>query len=503
MSITFSTIPPKKLAQGITSISTSFYVNNILSFDGVTDVVPGDLGTQHYICFRNDTGSRIELMEIDPATISTGPISIIRRGLSYYGDRTTEDTDLMFDWSANETTVNFGSDVPQLFQYLKEYIDDASIAGTVPASTSAAGIVVEASQAEVDAGTGTKVISAVTYDLFARPDKQRGKLINDYAADSVGTDAYAITITPAITAYTTGQRFTFKAGTANTGACTLAVSGLAAKTIKKDVSSDLDTGDILANQIIEVEYDGTNMQLLSRNNFIAPTVQTFSKSTSTNRGSNTSRFDITNPAGSTFRYTWDGTGTDPGITTSTFPIGDIVVISSSQFGNKLNSGSFIITGSGTDYFEVTNTSGSVESDKTLTNGYLHTQIRQTYTKPVGLKYAIIEVQGGGANGIGVNSDTNEIGGGAGGYLKKLLPASSIGSTESLVVGEGAGTNSGVQINNSGGLSYFGSSLIAYGGQQKNSDNLSSGGTATGGDINIQGQTGGLGNGNSADDQNGG
>ncbi len=89
------------------------------------------------------------------------------------------------------------------------------------------------------------------------------RVLVDYAVDSVGTDSYAITPSPAITAYSAGQVFTFKAGTANTGVATLNVSGLGAKTIKKDVSSDLDTGDILLNQIVMVEYDGTNMQLIS------------------------------------------------------------------------------------------------------------------------------------------------------------------------------------------------------------------------------------------------
>lgn len=84
-----------------------------------------------------------------------------------------------------------------------------------------------------------------------------------YAVDSVGTDAYAITPSPAETAYVTGKEYTFKAGTANTGAATLNVNSLGAKTIKKDVSTDLATGDILANQIVTVKYDGTNFQMTS------------------------------------------------------------------------------------------------------------------------------------------------------------------------------------------------------------------------------------------------
>lgn len=92
-----------------------------------------------------------------------------------------------------------------------------------------------------------------------------------YAVDSVGTDSYAITPSPAITAYAAGQSFTFQAGTANTNAATLNVNGLGAKTIKKNTSVDLETGDILANQIITVKYDGTNMQLQSRQNVFEAT----------------------------------------------------------------------------------------------------------------------------------------------------------------------------------------------------------------------------------------
>jgi len=275
MSVHFSSIPQKRLTFAITSASTTFYVNNILSFDGENNVTPADLGTQHYCAFRNDTGTILELMEIDPATISAGPITILRRGLSFYGNRTTETTALKLDWSAN-SIVMLGSDIPQIFQYLKEYIDAAAIAGSVPASTSAAGIVVEASQAEVDARTVTKTIVGVPYKLFAPLDKIRVSQYYNYAADAGSTDAYAITVVPAITAYATGQVFVFKANTINTGVCTLNVNSLGAKTIKKDFNIDLADGDIKANQLIEVVYDGTNFQMFSP--VFLTDVQTFTSS---------------------------------------------------------------------------------------------------------------------------------------------------------------------------------------------------------------------------------
>jgi len=82
-----------------------------------------------------------------------------------------------------------------------------------------------------------------------------------YAADSVGTDSYAITLSPALSAYAVGQQFVFAAGTANTGAATLNINGLGAKTIKKNYNIDLSDGDIAQNQMITVVYDGTNFQM--------------------------------------------------------------------------------------------------------------------------------------------------------------------------------------------------------------------------------------------------
>jgi len=132
--------------------------------------------------------------------------------------------------------------------------------GASDASTTVKGVVELATYAETIARTTTGGTGA---KLVPTADNLPSVMIYDYQADAVGTDSYAITCSPAPTAYTTGMRFTFKAGTANTGACSLNVNGLGAKTIKKNVSSDLATGDILANQICEVVYDGTNFQLVS------------------------------------------------------------------------------------------------------------------------------------------------------------------------------------------------------------------------------------------------
>lgn len=80
-----------------------------------------------------------------------------------------------------------------------------------------------------------------------------------YAGVSTGSsNAYAITLTPAITAYAAGQRYMFRANFSNSSACTLAVNGLTAYAIKRmDGSVDLGNSMIISGELVEVVYDTT------------------------------------------------------------------------------------------------------------------------------------------------------------------------------------------------------------------------------------------------------
>ncbi len=83
-------------------------------------------------------------------------------------------------------------------------------------------------------------------------------------------------------------------------------------------------------------------------------------------GSSTTQFDITNPSGTTFRYTWDTNGTDPNIDHH-MRVGSTVVINAQNF-NSVNKGTFTVTGVSANYFEVTNASGTAETNKTIGTG---------------------------------------------------------------------------------------------------------------------------------------
>lgn len=91
--------------------------------------------------------------------------------------------------------------------------------------------------------------------------------------DGGSTDSYACSLSPPIPGYRLGIHYRFKANTANTGAASVNLNGLGAKTIKKavgGVTTDLEDNDIRAGQWVDVVYDGTNMQMQSLLGNVSP-----------------------------------------------------------------------------------------------------------------------------------------------------------------------------------------------------------------------------------------
>ena len=113
---------------------------------------------------------------------------------------------------------------------------------------------------------------------------------------------------------------------------------------------------------------------------------------------------------------------------------------------------------------------------------------------VTIKRVIVEVQGGGGSGSDGNAtSTRHTHGGAGGYAKKLIDVSSISSATITVGSGGAGVTS--YPSNGGGDSSWadGTNTVTGGGAGAagTADNVGGlGGTASGGDLNIDGRNGG-------------
>ncbi len=108
--------------------------------------------------------------------------------------------------------------------------------------------------AEKDAlvGNGGTVGSSNTY--VTQTGYQEGT--ETFGASSSGNDTYAVTLSPAPSAYTNGMRVWLRPDTSNTGACTLNVNGLGAVNIKIS-GDDPQTNSIIAGQTYCFVYNST------------------------------------------------------------------------------------------------------------------------------------------------------------------------------------------------------------------------------------------------------
>lgn len=209
-----------------------------------------------------------------------------------------------------------GTKTPAKMERIKGVVSGANIVSCVrgvggTAQAHAGGAVVEI---VIDSTLWNDLVNGIL--AFAT---QAGKLLLSavdgirYGADAGGDDTYSVTLDPVPAAYYAGMEVNFKPTTANTGACTLDVNGLGAKTIKKNVSSDLATGDILAGQMVKVLYDGTNFQLVSlapTPTFIAPRTNTVASSATPSINTDTTDiFTITALAAAITSMTTNLTGT--------------------------------------------------------------------------------------------------------------------------------------------------------------------------------------------------
>ncbi len=102
--------------------------------------------------------------------------------------------------------------------------------------------------------------------MVATPDNQASTLLSDYVLATGTANAISIAPAPSISSqgYVVGQTFTFKAISTNTSTVTLAVNGLATKNIFKNGQFSLGAGDIKNGAIVQVEYDGTQFQMISQ-----------------------------------------------------------------------------------------------------------------------------------------------------------------------------------------------------------------------------------------------
>jgi hypothetical protein len=89
-----------------------------------------------------------------------------------------------------------------------------------------------------------------------------------YLTSVSGTNSITAIAPISMTALVAGQTFRFVAAATNTGAVTLNINSLGAKSITKNGTTALTANDVVINGVVEVIYDGTQFQLVNPANTI-------------------------------------------------------------------------------------------------------------------------------------------------------------------------------------------------------------------------------------------
>ena len=146
-------------------------------------------------------------------------------------------------------TVEDATQVMTLFSWIQ-----AQVNGNACGSTTGNGIL-------KGDGSGNTLQATAGVDYVSGLQLQNSTLT--FLTSVAGTNVITGNLTPAIASYVAGQMFSFLSAGANTGAVTLNINGVGAIAVTKLGSTALAAGDIPANTIIIVQYDGSEFQLVA------------------------------------------------------------------------------------------------------------------------------------------------------------------------------------------------------------------------------------------------
>jgi hypothetical protein len=238
-----------------------------------------------------------------------------------------------------------------------------------------------------------------------------------------GTDTITATVSPSLTAYAAGQMFAFVAANTNTGAVTINISSLGAKSITKTGTTALVAGDLTANYLYVVVYDGTQFQV------VGVSATTFTDLTVSG---------VLTLSGAGVQLTSSGTGAWK------MPVGTTAQRPSVPASGMIRQNS---------------TTGNPEWYDTTSSQWLQ------FTQAAGYSVNYLVVAGGASGAAtGASSAGSSGGGGAGGLLTSTTTLSS-GIAYTITVGAGgAAISSSADVKgNSGSNSSIASLAIAIGG----------------------------------------
>lgn len=122
--------------------------------------------------------------------------------------------------------------------------------------------VARASQSRTSEENASREAIAAGFDKLPEPEDLQYNMLA-YAATTGSSNTYAMTLSSPATSYVTGMGVRAQINHTNTGAATLNVDSLGARSIKRYDGSDVEASDLTQGDIHEFIYDGTYFCLVS------------------------------------------------------------------------------------------------------------------------------------------------------------------------------------------------------------------------------------------------
>jgi hypothetical protein len=293
---------------------------------------------------------------------------------------------------------------------------------------------------------------------YATKSGLQGQAYTAFTTTGTST-AFVGAVTPAITAYAANQRFRVKFHEAITEASTLNINALGAKSIKQyDYAGNKVNAAIAANQLVDVEYDGTDLVLLNTttngNGVVSKSVAGNTNVTLTATELNASVLVLTGEITGNINVIFPNNQKPITVVNST--TGAFSATCKTEGGTGATVSRYsnqIFYGDGTNLVPVNATR---DIQQFTSNG--------TFVVPAGVATVYVSMCGGGGGGAG--GDNSGYGGGGGGGARSyyrsavtVTPGQSIAITIGAAGAAGTLQGSG----SAGGTTSFGALLSASGG----------------------------------------
>lgn len=309
-----------------------------------------------------------------------------------------------------------------------------------------------------------------------------GSTNTSYGTTAGGTTVFTVTTTPTYSSFKVGQLINVKMNATNTGAATLNVNSIGAKSIVDVRGNAIDANSLVINRIYELAWDGTNLVLKSQKQQLL----SFAADTGT---ANTYAV-APNPvldalvAGMIVELIPTHANTSSS-TLSVNALGAVTILT--QAGANLTANMLLTTGvylleyTGTNWILLNpSASTSIVSVK-----HQVFSSSTTYTPSTGMVEALVTVQapGGAGASIGASAGGAGSGGGQGAKSVKLVSAATVGSSQTITIGSTTSFGAIMSCTQGSAGTFAASTAI-------NRTAGGAGGTATGGDQNFSGANGG-------------